>query len=39
MKYNNQYQDSHVARGDLVDGIHAYAKLYAIKLKLDKLVN
>lgn len=39
MKYNDQYKDSHVARGDLVDGIHVYAKLYAIKVKLDKLEN
>lgn len=37
MKYNNQYKDSNVAKGDLVDGIHAYAELYAIKIKLDKL--
>jgi len=39
MEYNNQYKDSKVAKGDLVDGIHAYAKLYAIKVKLDKLAN
>ena len=39
MKDNDQYKDSHVARGDLVDGIHVYAKLYAIKVKLDKLEN
>lgn len=37
MEYNNQYKDSRVAKGDLVDGIDAYAKLYAIKVKLDKL--
>ena len=37
MQFTNQYKDSHSAKEDLVDGIHAYAKLYTIKVKFYKL--
>jgi len=37
MRLNGQYQDSHIAKIDLVDGIQAYAKLYEIKVELDKI--
>ena len=39
MKQSNQYQNFQVAKLDLINGIDAYAKLYAIKVKLDQLKN
>ena len=37
MKFNCHYQDSDIAKKDLIEGIQAYAKLYEIKVKLDKI--
>lgn len=36
-RINQQHPEFSVVKEDIVNGIHAYAKLYQIKIKLDKL--
>ncbi|OTG83472.1 hypothetical protein B9T33_03485 [Acinetobacter sp. ANC 5054] len=37
MRFNEQYKNSGLAKKDLIQGIHAYTKLYDIKIQLDKM--